>query len=237
MQNRPQELIILCGGSGTRLRPVLVETPKILAPVGDKTFLDYLLHYVQSIGIDRFLFCTGHLGHMIKDYIQANHSELQALFIQEEEPLGTGGAIQNALPYCSENHVLVTNGDTLHICTLNRLWETHLDAEAVCTMQSAYVDDVTRYGTVSWNDHNQVISFHEKGQKGAGWINAGTYLLDKEKFLKRKLPVHFSFENEFLPDLVSEKSLWITRQTGYFIDIGIPEDLHRSKTEIPAHVK
>jgi D-glycero-alpha-D-manno-heptose 1-phosphate guanylyltransferase len=237
MQDKPHELIVLCGGEGSRLRPVLPETPKLLAPVGEKTFLDFLLTFFRSQGINRFLFCTGYLGSKIGDFMLHNYPEIPALFIQEETALGTGGAIRHALPYSIEEQVLVTNGDTLHLTNLNTLWDKHRMANAVCTMQCAYVSDVSRYGTISWNEEDRVLACKEKGKTGAGWINAGTYLINKEMFLKKNPPVRFSFENDFLPDLVRDESLWITRQEGYFLDIGIPEDYQRAQIEIPANVK
>ena len=88
MQDKPNELIILCGGTGSRLRPVLQNTPKLLAPVGKKTFLDFLLTFFRSQGIDRFLFCTGHLGYMINEYIQRNYPEIQAFFIYSVQLIG-----------------------------------------------------------------------------------------------------------------------------------------------------
>lgn len=237
MQDKPNELIILCGGAGSRLRPILADVPKLLAPVGNKTFLDFLLTFFRSQGIDRFLFCTGHLGCKIETYMLHNYPEVKALFIQEKTPLGTGGALLHALPYSTEDQVLVTNGDTLHLANLNTIWNKHRMVKPACTMQSAFVPDVSRYGTISWNEEDRVIAFREKRTSGAGWINAGTYIINKEMFLNKNLPVQFSFENNYLPALIHEKSLWVSRQEGYFLDIGIPADFKRAQIEIPAYVK
>lgn len=237
MPDKPQELIILCGGAGSRLRSILPDIPKLLAPIGNKTFLDFLLIFFRSQGIDRFLFCTGHLGFKIREYMLDNYSDVKALFIQEETALGTGGALLHALPYSTQEQVLVTNGDTLHLTNLNTLWDKHLSVNAACTLQSAFVPDVSRYGAFTWNEDDRVLGFREKGMSGAGWINSGIYMVNKERLLKKKLPVQFSFENDCLPDLVKDKSLWVTRKEGYFLDIGIPEDFERAQFEIPAYVK
>ena len=237
MPDKPQELIILCGGAGSRLRSILPDIPKLLAPINNKTFLDFLLTFFRSQGIDRFLFCTGHLGFQIREYMLDNYSDVKALFIQEETALGTGGALLHALPYSTQEQVLVTNGDTLHLTNLNTIWEKHLSVNAVCTLQSAYVPDVSRYGTITWNEDDRVVGFREKRMSGAGWINAGTYMINKEKLLNKKLPVQFSFENDYLPDLVNDKSLWVNRQEGDFLDIGIPADFESAQFEIPAYVK
>src|ERR1700751_2704735 len=100
---------ILAGGSGTRLRPILIGRPKVLAPVSGRPFLTYLLDQLSEAGIRKAVLCTGYLAEQVKSAVGERYGDLQILYSQEDRPLGTAGALGLALPLLDSEPVLVFN--------------------------------------------------------------------------------------------------------------------------------
>src|SRR5665213_1516478 len=109
-----KEAIILAGGLGTRLRPLISDVPKCMAPINGKPFLHYLLENFKNKGIENFIFSVGHLHEMIEEYLIKNYAHLNYKIALETEPLGTGGAIKSACGKTSQTNILVCNGDTFY---------------------------------------------------------------------------------------------------------------------------
>lgn len=231
MQDKIKEIIILCGGQGTRLRSVLKETPKILAPIGERTFLDFLISIYLKKGIEKFIFSMGFMHERIIEHLEKNYAHLTYQCIKEEQPLGTGGAIVESLKCCNTDHVIIANGDSFAEFSIHELWEIHIASNNETTILVTSVEDGFRYGTVVL-DSNRIISFKEKGVPGPAWINAGVYLIDKDRFLNKLHAKIFSFEHEYLMPYAADNTLHASLQTGYFIDIGIPEDLLKAQYEL-----
>jgi D-glycero-alpha-D-manno-heptose 1-phosphate guanylyltransferase len=228
----PKELMILAGGSGTRIRESIPGLPKALAPVGDKTFIDHLIQLYISKGIRRFVICLGEFQDQVIEHLKTHHPELDKVFVCEQEPLGTGGAIKNALPYCNDDTVLVVNGDTYFPIDLESAANFHQRSNAECTIVLKPVNDASRYGLIQLDDKGRVTGFSEKTGSGKGLINGGAYLLDKPAFLQHRLPHKFSFEKEYLEQYFDRERIFGIAQDAYFVDIGIPEDLAKAQTEI-----
>ncbi len=111
------EAIILAGGLGTRLKSVVADLPKSLAPVAGKPFLAYLLDYSKKQGIKKFIFALGYKTEQIEAFVKESLPDGSYIFSIEEEPLGTGGAIYKACSRISEMHVIVLNADTFFAAT------------------------------------------------------------------------------------------------------------------------
>lgn len=226
------ELVILAGGSGTRIREQIPGLPKTLAPIGNKTFIDYLLRYHIKQGFDRFIFCLGQFQEQVIDHLEKNHPELEKIYVCETLPLGTGGAVKNALPKTRDNTVMIVNGDTYFAIQTDKAAAFHHMCGAECTMMLKSMVDVQRYGQVELGTDYRVRGFEEKGIFKQGLINGGTYILNKRLFLENDFPDKFSFEKEYLEKSFGSRRIYGVKQEGYFIDIGIPEDLARAQTEI-----
>ena len=108
-----KQAIILAGGLGTRLRSVVSDLPKCMAPVAGRPFLFYVINYLRSQGIEKFIFSLGYKHEVIEEYLKDQFSTLQYECSIEEEPLGTGGAIQLACKLATKKNVIIANGDTL----------------------------------------------------------------------------------------------------------------------------
>ena len=227
---------VLCGGLGTRLRPVLADRPKSMALISGTPFLQLLLDRLRSQGVGDVILGTGYMGEKIEDYFgSGNKFAVRVHYSREDEPLGTGGALKLAEPLISDP-VLVLNGDSYVEWSLNPMLELFRakDADIVVVLQA--VADVTRYGSVALDHDGRVTEFIEKGiQAGPGLINAGVYLLRKE--VVRGLPActAISLERDIFPRLL-DRGVYGLVCTGLFIDIGIPDDLKRAQTLLASRI-
>lgn len=226
------EIIILAGGLGTRIKPLLGNTPKCMAPIGEQPFLHYLIRFFQRQGIQKFIFSLGH-GHAEIETYLGNYSEpLDYVICKEETPLGTGGAVLNALRFTSHPSVWIANGDSFLAASLDPMAAFFDMCGAECVVALTEVPDTARYGSVQLATDYRVTGFAEKGNAGKGWINAGIYLLNKRLFTAHDWPERFSFEQDYLNVYCTRARFFGYRYRNYFIDIGIPEDLQKAQNEL-----
>ncbi len=228
------EAIVLAGGLGTRLAARLSGVPKPMAPVAGRPFLEILLHQLARAGCGRVLLSVGHLRTVIQDYFGASFCGMNVDYAVEEAPLGTGGAMRLAQAKTKENFALVLNGDTFLDADYAAMMRVHAGAGAVLTMAVARQPDITRYGGVIV-EAGRVVSFAEKGRKGPGWINAGAYILEKDLAWPPELPEKFSFERDFLAPQIDCIRPAAYEVEGFFLDIGVPEDLDRAQIELAGY--
>ena len=215
--------LILAGGLGTRLRPVVADRPKVLAEIHGRPFLSYLLDQLADAGVRYVVLCIGHLGEQVRAAFGDVYGPLRLAYSQESSPLGTAGAIRLALPLLRSDSVLIMNGDSFCEADLNAFWDFHCAKEANGSLLLTRVPDATRYGQVRVDDSGHILSFEEKGaHTGPGWINAGIYLLTK--LLIRTIPPDraVSIEREVFPSWLGS-GLYGYMGGGRFLDIGTPE--------------
>jgi D-glycero-alpha-D-manno-heptose 1-phosphate guanylyltransferase len=227
-----KEAIILAGGFGTRLKPSVPDLPKAMAPVAGRPFVSYVIDSLRMQGVERFIFSLGYKADVIIKFLSEEYSTLDYVFVIEEDPLGTGGAIQLALSEADTNDVVIANGDTLFKINLPEIYSLHTSKEAEITIALKHLQDFHRYGVVKVDEENRIKSFHEKKLYKEGLINGGIYIVNKAKFLARKLPLKFSFEQDYLERSAEEGKFFGVPQTGYFIDIGIPEDFTKAQQDL-----
>lgn len=230
------EAIILAGGFGTRLKDVVKDVPKPLAPVAGRPFLAYLLDSLSRSGIRRTILATGYLAHQVEEATGNQWKGMEIRHSVETTPLGTGGAIRQAIHQTSGGPVLVLNGDTwLHLSPaafLDGLRASGLDLGVAL----AQVPDVARYGAVDYRD-GRARAFGEKNTAGPGYINAGVYCLARPADLAFPSAEAFSFEREVLTPAAAGGKLYGFTETDDFIDIGVPEDYARAQGEAAGWLK
>ena len=226
------EAIILAGGLGTRLRSVVADAPKCMAPVAGKPFLHYVIEHLQKQGVEKFIFSLGYMSEMIEAYLNDQYSTLNVQYSVEEAPLGTGGAIKLACGKATEKNVLVLNGDTLFSIDLVKLSSFHNMCGADCTLSLKPMRHFDRYGAVDMNKDYSISHFREKQYYVQGYINGGVYVLNVPEFLNEDLPEIFSFEKDYLEKFTGQRRFYGVVQDEYFIDIGIPEDYERAQVEL-----
>jgi D-glycero-alpha-D-manno-heptose 1-phosphate guanylyltransferase len=235
-----KEAIILAGGLGTRLRGVVPGLPKCMAPVAGQPFLKHVIRYFLSQGIERFIFSLGYKHELIQQFLSEDFPTLNYQCSVEEEPLGTGGAIQLAGKRATDKNVFIANGDTIFKADLQNAALFHLETKAECTLLLKSMQDFDRYGTVELDDDYTVKNFREKQSFQSGDINAGIYVLNIESFLNKDFPEKFSFEKDYLETNHVGKKIYGMIQEGYFIDIGVPKDYQQAQDElkqIPLHLE
>lgn len=226
------EAVILAGGLGTRLRDAVPDLPKCMAPVNGQPFIGYIIDYLQSQGIKRFIFSLGYRSDDFIAYIQQKLPLENYEIVIESHPLGTGGAIQFACTYARTEDLVVVNGDSIFKTDLAYQADFHFAHGAECTLALKTMEKADRYGAVELNPDHTIAAFKEKAYFEKGLINAGVYILNRAVYFDRFLPEVFSFENDYLQKFYDEQTMYGVISDGYFIDIGIPEDYQRAQTEL-----
>lgn len=226
-----KEAIILAGGLGTRLREAVPELPKCMAPVASRPFLYHVVTFLQSQGVEKFIFSLGYKHEVIERWLADDFPCLCYQSVIETEPLGTGGAIRLACQHATEENVVVMNGDTMFKVDIERLAKFHQDQQAECTLALKPMENFERYGVVETDNNGWITSFREKQHYDKGLVNGGVYAINIGKLLKRDQPLKFSFEKDYLEKNLNEHCIAALSQDAYFIDIGIPEDFQRAQKE------
>lgn len=203
-----------------------------MASVAGKPFLSYVIRYYMSQGIDRFIFSLGYKGEIVQHYLHHHFPGLDYVTVVEPEPLQTGGAIQLALQHAHTDNVLVLNGDTLFKVKLHELDAAHQAHFAECTLALKPMEHFDRYGAVVTGGDGRILTFEEKKFVEHGLINGGVYIVHRPAFMAMTWPAVFSFERDYLQKYCAGKVFFGSTQSGYFIDIGIPEDYARAQHEL-----
>lgn len=220
--------VILAGGLGIRLRPVIPDHPKVLAPIHGRPFITILLDQLRAVGINRIILCTGYKAGIVKDRIGEKYKNVNILYSEESQPLGTGGAIKLAQGKISSEIFVVMNGDSYVNAKLSRFFDWFESAEHAAAIYLTKVNNIKRYGHIVTSKDGEVEKFIEKGSScGPGWINAGIYMLNKKLFKSIPEAKSFSLENHFFPSLIG-KGLYGYQYKTEFIDIGTPESFFKA---------
>ncbi|MFM9025704.1 MAG: nucleotidyltransferase family protein [Planctomycetaceae bacterium] len=215
--------VVLAGGLGTRLRPVVGDRPKPVADVGGRPFLERIVDQLEAVGIRRIVLCTGHGAEQVEAALAGRSGPAEILCSREDRPLGTGGALRLALPVAGRGTLLVLNGDSFTDADLDGFLADYRHGGRMPTLLLVEVADARRYGRVECGPEGKVRAFVEKGAGcGAGWINAGLYLVESERLAAIPTGRPVSLEREVFPTWVAT-GLRGHRSAGRFIDIGTPE--------------
>jgi len=230
------EAIILAGGLGTRLKGVINDIPKPMAPVDGKPFLEYVLRYLNRFPIDKVILAVGYKHEVIESVFGDEFLGMSIEYAIEKEPLGTGGAIANALKLAIVDDVFLLNGDTFFDVNLEALYTHHQLSGSQLTLSLKPMKNFDRYGTVELKG-TQIVAFNEKKPVKQGLINGGVYVLNKGMFSNPLFPTKFSFEKDIMEQGVMQFDMQAYFSDDYFIDIGIPEDYERAQRELPNQLR
>lgn len=228
------EAIVLAGGMGTRLRQVVPGLPKPMAPVAGRPFLEIVLTFLAQKGFRRVVLSLGYMADKIVNHFGDRFAGMDLVYEIEQSPLGTGGAVREALGRCRESHVFVFNGDTfldLEVTVVEAQWSVRNTPIIVARS----VPDTARYGSLEVAE-GKVCSFLEKGSAGAGLINAGCYVLPRNSLDSFAPGSAFSLETDFLAEAVRQQHFDVFITDGLFIDIGVPEDYALAQTKLAGRV-
>lgn len=229
--------IVLAGGLGTRLQSVVPDLPKCLAPVHGRSFLELQLRSLADRGVNYFILALGfRAGDVAKELASDWAQRYRIDVVTERRPLGTGGAIKNAMRFAAVKDAVVVNGDTYVGGQLDCMWATRNPlANNKTLMAVVKVTNRSRFGGVNIDARGKVCSFLEKTTTGPGLINAGIYRISLGT-LERVKYDQFSLEELLLPCLASEGSLHSEEIQGPFIDIGTPDDYRIFSENLDSYV-
>jgi D-glycero-alpha-D-manno-heptose 1-phosphate guanylyltransferase len=228
--------LVLAGGLGTRLRSVVSNVPKSLAEINGQPFLKYLLEHIFAAHIvDEIILAVGYKGEMIIDAIGNSYKGIKISYATEETPLGTGGAIKNALSERhGAEHFFIFNGDTFANLNLTDFLHYHLAQQADITIASLEMKEFDRYGSISLDSDGRIIKFNEKKHLDVGLISCGIYLISQNFIFTHLLNIKlesFSIEKDVFEKVTSSTLVKAFVSNHYFIDIGVPEDYERAQRE------
>lgn len=222
--------VILAGGKGTRLKVVVSDVPKPMAPIYNRPFLEYLMDYWIGQGISRFILSVGHLNEVITNHFSNSYRSAQIEYAFENSPLGTGGAFLQASKELNEPFLLL-NGDTFFEVKLNDLYSFHKQHNSEWTMSLFRSYDLDRYMGVQLAETGAIIALKYKGNAVDLLVNGGVYLINPSVIHKLNLQegVKISLEDQLLPSFHSiGGALFGNEYIGKFIDIGVPDDYSRA---------
>ncbi|MBM3568304.1 MAG: nucleotidyl transferase [Alphaproteobacteria bacterium] len=233
------DVLVLAGGLGTRLRGVVDDRPKLLAPIGHRPFLDYLLAWLEAQGFRRIVLSLGHLAQRVVDYLATRApGRLAVETVIESAPLGTAGALRFARSALVSDPVMVMNGDTFLAADLRLFLDRHEGAGAAASLLCTQVGDGARYGAVAIDPQGRVTGFAEKNpsRQGPAVVNAGIYAFGREGLAWLDRLTGPSLERDVLAKMPTGTLQGVVA-AGEFVDIGTPESLVAAPAILDRHIR
>ena len=227
--------IILAGGMGTRLKSVVSEVPKPMAPINGIPFLEIQIKYWISQGINNFILSVGYKKEIIINHFGLKFQTAEIKYVVEDIPLGTGGAILKAVTeYNITNPFLLLNGDTYFEISLEELFKFHTKNGSDFTFSVFKSTNTTRYLGLNVDSNMKIVSSDFiKDIVAIKYVNGGVYIIDPKIFqhIEFERNKQISLESEVIPRLIINNMLsYACEFNTKFIDIGIPEDYYNAQT-------
>lgn len=235
MSVAPEQItaVVLAGGFGTRIKHLLDDLPKPMAPVNGKPFVEWVVRYLAAQGIRNVILSTGHLAETVERHFAPQPvKNVRVTCVAETTPLGTAGGFLNAAHNAGGETAaawLVLNGDSLVVATLHEMFASLSQPEIEGAILGVPMADASRFGTISQNAAGDLTGFNEK-KPGAGNINAGVYLFRDSALKKFPAKTPLSFEVDVFPTLINGGvKLKTVLSEAPFLDIGTPESLPQAE--------
>jgi mannose-1-phosphate guanylyltransferase len=218
--------VLLVGGLGTRLRPLTNDRPKSIVPVLNKPVLEHTIAYLKYHGVRDIIITLNYLPEVIEEYFgDGTEFGVKLTYFMEEEPRGTAGAVKNAESYL-DGTFFVLNGDVFTDLNLSDMLAYHRKKKATATIALTQVEKPSAYGVVETTDKGKVQRFIEKpppGTETTNWINAGTYILERDVLDLIPPGCNYMFERGLFPQLVQTgRPVFGYQYKGYWLDMGTP---------------
>jgi D-glycero-alpha-D-manno-heptose 1-phosphate guanylyltransferase len=221
---------ILAGGLGTRLRSVVSDVPKPMAPIRGQPFLKLLLNFWIKQGITKFIISVGYLKEKVISFFGKEYNGISIEYFEEDTPLGTGGGLIILSKRLKEDFIVI-NGDTFFDVSLLQLRELKKKKKAGIAMALFENNELNRYGQVIIDGISWIKDIKQSNKNLSNLSNGGVYLMDPDIICENSHNFNqkCSLENDILPYLIEKKHI-VTglKQNGKFLDIGIPEDYLRA---------
>ena len=226
------DVLILCGGLGTRFRKVRNDIPKSLAPIQGTPFIDLLFEDLTAQGFRRIILATGHLSDQLENFVK-RRTDAEYIISNEPKPLGTGGAIKFAENNFYSDQILILNGDSRITFCFQTLFEFHGNHHAEMSILLSSVTKGIDYGNVVLNEKNRVTSFSEKPTAStSACVNAGVYVINRELLNSLQPDKQYSLEKDCLPSWIYANRIFGLLTDKVVFDIGTPERYLTSQTAL-----
>lgn len=226
-------VVVLAGGIGSRLKEVISDVPKPLAPIRGRPFLEYLLSYWIKNNAQHFVLSVGHKYQQIMSHFGTSFNGIPITYVIEHEPMGTGGALLKVLNETRlEDEFFLVNGDTLFLIDQQHIINFHTKSSAELSMSLRQVKDAGRYHRMCLNETGRIIAIEQPNEKKeSGQINGGVYIVNSGLFNEWSYDGSkcISLENDIFPSIINTHSIYGFPDDGDFIDIGIPDDFHKAQ--------
>jgi D-glycero-alpha-D-manno-heptose 1-phosphate guanylyltransferase len=234
METPERRAVVLAGGKGERLRKVVSDVPKPLAPVAGKPFLHWVLSYLAKQGVNRVVVSTGYMAEAIERSVAGWSIAGQEVVCRaESSPLGTAGGVKNAVAGQPLGAWLVVNADTLALTGLDPLYAVfQRNAGAVL---GVHQEDASRYGRLELDTEGCLSAFKEK-QPGAGLINAGSILLSQALIDQIPKGRAVSLEADLIPQWLTQGfEFGVAAERCPFLDIGTEQSYAEAEAFVSSH--
>ena len=233
-KNDSLQAVILVGGKGTRLKSLTKDTPKPLLSINGQPFLTYLIYNLSRHGFKKIILLAGYLPEKIKEYVAENHfPDIEIIVLTETTPAGTGGALIQAMPYLNDEFLMLNGDSFFDINILDLVYSWDKKRNIVGRLALKRIDDNDRYGCVDL-DGDSISGFSGiKKMSDSNVINAGVYWLSN-KIVEYIEKSPCSIEQDIFPRLAKMKLLDGQIYDGFFLDIGVIDDLSYGEKAIPA---
>jgi D-glycero-alpha-D-manno-heptose 1-phosphate guanylyltransferase len=219
------DAVVLCGGSGTRLRNAIGDAPKGMADIAGRPFLELLLRQLHRYGFERAILAVGYRKDVIQSHFGDRACGLSLSYSPESYPLGTAGALRNAADLIRSENALIMNGDSYTDVDLGKFVVKHKEMKAAVSVLVVPADERRDGGSVVLDEIGNLTMFAEKEDLiHAAYINAGVYIMSREMLAAIPPGVEVSLETEVLPRWLRERKCikgFVCQ--GRCIDIGTPE--------------
>ena len=215
--------VIMCGGLGSRLRPLTETTPKPLIRLLNVPVLKHIIDKVIAAGITDISLALGYKAHQIIEYCEIAGFDAQISYFEEEKPLGTAGGVKNCVGRTKED-VLVLSGDNVFTIDLQKAFVCHAAANADVTIVGREAADPREYGCIVCDEENRITGFAEKPTWETAesfLINTGIYILKGSVLDLIPARTNYDFGDQLFPDLMQQNKKMICFKTdGFWGDIG-----------------
>jgi len=240
MSSDVTKAMILAAGEGTRLRPLTLETPKVLLPVGGRPLIEHTIAWLRSHGISQVVINLYHLGEKIKDFLgDGSRFGMEIIYSPEEILLGTAGGVRRMKQIFDDTFVVVY-GDNLTDFDLSEMVKFHQDKNAIATIGVFKIPNPWEVGIVKMAEDGRILSFIEKPEPNlrlGNWANCGIYVLEKEILSYIPSQGFPDFAYDVFPKLIElNLSLfgYILKPEDYLIDIGTTDKYQRANEDVKA---
>ncbi len=229
--SKAKELVILCGGKGTRLGEETKKKPKPLVEIGEKPILWHIMKLYSSYGVKRFILALGYKGGKIKEYFYPdielefkeddkvysyNHINQgwEIVFVNTGLETLKGGRIKRVEEYVQDSTFHLTYGDGISDINIDELMDFHKSHNSLGTVTA--VRPPSRFGELSIDNENNVIELNEKPQMGHGLINGGFFVFDKKLFSYFNDSISCDFEFGPLQKITKDGQLKAFQHSGFW---------------------